>query len=370
MSSFCITGGRIWDGSRFMEGNLFWDDGGRIQVLGDVASPGKAEPLTETGALGKAAPRADYVFDAAGALVCPGLVDVHTHFKGISTDLYGMQAEMACFPFGVTAAADCGAEFGSRKELDNMMVKNVVFAAVPIRNNTADLTAAEENVQKFGDKTIGLKVYFDHEVADTAPLKQVCQYARRLGLKVMVHCSDQSSVSMADTLNVLSKGDILTHMYHGGPCCGAVDDFSSLQKARERGIILDTGCAGYVHTDFAVLKKAVEQGVLPDTISSDITKLSAYVRGGRYGLTLCMSMFKTLGVPEEKILRAVTLDAAAALGQNWGHLSVGGPADITVLRYGNQPYSLTDREGNTMEDRKGYECVLTVSGGQIVYRSL
>lgn len=351
MGSFCIANGRIWDGCRFTEGNLCWDESGKILSI------------SGTGA------EADYVFDASGMLVCPGLVDIHTHMRGISTDLYGMQTEMACFPFGVTAAADCGAEYGGREKLDDIMVKNVVFAAVPMKNNQADLETAEENLKKFGDKAIGLKVYFDHEVRDTEPLQQVCRFARQRGLKVMVHCSAQSTVSMAETLEVLSPGDILTHMYHGGPCSAQADDFACLGRARERGVLLDSGCAGYVHTNFGVLRTALERGVFPDTISSDITKLSAYIRGGRYGLTLCMSMFRTLGMPEERILRAVTCDAAKALGQNWGRLAVGGPADIAVLRYGSQPYSLTDWEGNTLEDVLGYECTMTVSGGQIVYRA-
>lgn len=352
MGSFCIANGRIWDGTRFLEGSLLWDDSGKILAMGDVA------------------PEADYVYDAAGSIVSPGLVDIHTHMRGISTDLYGMQTEMACFPFGVTAAADCGAEYGGREKLDDMMVKNVVFAAVPMHDNTADLVTAEENLRKFGDKAIGLKVYFDHGVTDTTPLEQVCAFARQRGLKVMVHRSVHSTVSMADTLACLSPGDIQTHIYHGGPRSAREDDFASQLEAKKRGVILDSGCAGYVHTNYAVLRRAMELGVTPNTISSDITKLSAYIRGGRYGLTLCMSQFKTLGMPEEQILRAVTSDAAPALGQNWGRLRVGGPADIAVLRYGYQPYSLTDDEGNTLADDRGYQCALTVAGGQIVYRSL
>lgn len=351
MGSFCIANGRIWDGSRFTTGNVLWDDSGKILDIGTGTD-------------------ADYVYDASGALVCPGLVDIHTHMRGISTDLYGMQTEMACFPFGVTAAADCGAEYGSREMLDGFMVKNVAFAAVPMKDNRVDLETAEKNLKKFGDKAIGLKVYFDHGVTDTTPLEQVCRFARERGLKVMVHRSVNSTVPMADSLSVLSSGDIQTHIYHGGPCSAREDDFMSLQRAKERGVILDTGCAGHVHTNFAVLRRAMELGVTPNTISSDITKLSAYIRGGRYGLTLCMSMFKTLGMPEEQILRAVTTDAAAALGQRWGRMEVGGPADIAVLRYGPHPYSLTDGEGNTLADTMGYECGLTVSGGQTVYRSI
>ena len=64
--------------------------------------------------------------------------------------------------------------------------------------------------------------------------------------------------------------------------------------------------AGHVHTDFGVLKRAIDADCLPDTISTDITKASAYKRGGRYGMTMCMSIAKHLGMQEEDIFRAVT----------------------------------------------------------------
>ena len=39
-----------------------------------------------------------------------------------------------------------------------------------------------------------------------------------------------------------------------------------------------------------------------DTISTDITKFSAYKRGGRYGLPMCMGIAKVSGMSEEDII--------------------------------------------------------------------
>ena len=50
--------------------------------------------------------------DAEGKYLIPGLIDLHTHLKGVSCDKYGIAAESCCFPFGVTAAVDAGAELG------------------------------------------------------------------------------------------------------------------------------------------------------------------------------------------------------------------------------------------------------------------
>ena len=116
---------------------------------------------------------------------------------------------------------------------------------------------------------------------------------------------------------------------------------------------------------------AIASGILPDTVSTDITRLSAYTRGGRYGMTLCMSICAYMGMSEEDIFRATTSKPARALGKEneWGRLSVGRIADIAVLSYTDEGFDLTDKAGNRIKSDKGYRCVLTVSDGQVVYRN-
>ena len=191
--------------------------------------------------------------------------------------------------------------------------------------------------------------------------------AREKGLKVMVHCS-HSPVPMREIVCALSKGDILTHIYHGGAHSALEEDFACFHEAKKRGVIMDSGFAGYVHTDFKVLQEAFANGYYPDTISSDITCCSAYKRGGKYGLTLCMSLAKNLGMSEEKLFSAVTAAPAAALQKEWGILKVGGPADLAVLEWAEEPYDLTDGQGNQVQNSMGYRCDLTISDGFVLYR--
>jgi type I restriction enzyme M protein len=54
----------------------------------------------------------------------------------------------------------------------------------------------------------------------------------------------------------------------------------------------------------------------PDTISTDITCFSAYKRGGRYGMTMCMNMAKNVGISEGDIFKAVTSNPAKVLGKD------------------------------------------------------
>ena len=354
MAKILIKNGRVWDGSKF-----FFAD-----VLTEQDKIAKIEPHIDTSA--------DFIYDATGKTVSAGLVDAHVHLRGISTEKFGTPAETSCFPFGVTAAADASGENGNKALIDSFAVKTLTFAKAKIRDNRADFTRTAERLSLFSKKAIGIKVYFDtamSQISDISPLREICEFAHPKGLRVMVHCSG-SPVKMAEILDTLGTGDILTHTFHGGANNAAEDGFEGIHRAQERGVVIDVGFAGHVHTDFGILQQAIERGIVPDVISTDITKLSAYTRGGRYGMTMCMSIAKLLGMSEEDIFRAVTSNSARALGKenDWGTLAVGRVADIAVLDYTDEGFDLTDKAGNHIQSNVGYRCRLTLSDGQVVYK--
>ncbi len=354
MDTILIKNGTVWTGDTFLRADVLCENG----IVSKIEAG-----LTDS---------ADIVFDATDKIVSAGLVDIHVHLKGFASDEFGIPSEMCSFPFGVTAVNDAGSGYGDKTRLDSLTVKRVVFVYTGICDNHTILTETDAMIEKYGEYVRGIKVYFDTDnpdVRDITPLKEACAFARARGLQVMVHCSN-SPVSMAEIIRTLNTGDIVTHLYHGGinGCCE--DDYLAFKLAAEKGVILDAGFAGNVHTDFERLKYAVASGYLPDTIGSDITCRSAYKRGGRYGLTLCMSMARAAGMREEDIFRAVTATPAAVLGkgQEWGHLRIGAPADIAVLGFTNEPFDFTDAAGHRFSETKGYRCALTVLDGQIVFK--
>lgn len=352
MAGILIKNGKVWNGESFFSADVL-TEGPKIAKIG--------KNLPD---------EADFTFDAKGKIVSAGLVDLHVHLRGISSDRYGIQAEMSSFPFGVTAVNDAGAAHGNEEKLKNFAVKNTVFASVDIIENHINRSKAEERLVRFGDQAVGLKVYFDTTVSncwDLTPIKEVCAMAREKGLRVMVHCS-HSPVPMSDIVEALSAGDILTHIYHGGEHSSLAEDFACFALAKKKGVVMDSGFAGDVHADFEVLAKALERGFYPDTLSTDITCCSAYKRGGKYGMTLCMSLVKNLGMNEEALFKSVTSAPAKALGQEWGLLKEGGAADLAVFDWGEEPYCLTDERGNCAAGTEGYRCVLTVSDGFVLYR--
>lgn len=351
-----IKNGRVWNGETFLDADVLTKNNRVIAIFKNISEP------------------VDFVYDAAGKIVSAGLVDAHMHMRGISCAAHGTPTEASCFSFGVTTAADAGAVNGSKDLLDSLMVKNRVFVPVEFTDNKPNLENIESRLfRKYGNKVVGIKVCFDTEQYDVrtiAPLKEVCNFAQKRRLKVMVH-STNSPVPMHEIAGVLCEGDILTHAFHGGKNNAAEDGLACIRLAKKRGVYVDVGMAGFVHTNFAVYKAAIQSGALPDIISTDLTRFSAFQRGGRYGMTMCMSIAKDLGMGETEIFKAVTATPARALGmeRECGFLTVGGCADIVVLGYGDAPFSMTDQAGNRIEGKKGYQCYLTLSNGDVVWRA-
>ena len=353
MASILIKNGRVWDGERF-----FYAD---VLTEGDRIS--KIEPHISE--------KAEFVYDAAGKTVTPGLVDAHVHMRGLNKK-FGIHVELSSIPFGVTAAADAGAAYGDKALLDTFLLKNVVFVSAKFQNNQAIFDSVERRLEAYGEKAVGIKVYFDttvSDIQDIQPLCQVVEYAEQKKLRIMVHSSN-SPISMGELLGTLRNGDILTHAYHGGKNNVSEDQYECIKEAKRRGVIIDAGLAGHVHTDFKVFGDAIRIGAIPDLITTDITRFSAYKRGGRYGMTMCINIAKTLGMCDEDIFKAVTSNPAKALGKEneWGHLKVGRCADIAVFDYTNEGFDLTDKAGNHIANDRGYRCMMTVADGEVVYR--
>jgi len=350
MDKFLIKNGMLWNGNGFSKKDVLFE-GKHVTKIDDNI---------EVDTLRK--------FDASGLIVMPGLIDIHMHMRNVSIDAFGTDVSASCFPNGVTCAVDASAVSGDKEFLDTFAVKNAVFVHPTFNNGNYNFDNFEQYSKSYGDKLLGFKLFYDGDNFDgVTPLKEVCAFAKDKGLKVMVH-TNNSPVSMMDIAKTLNKGDIITHAFHGGRNNAAEDNFECLKFAREKGIVIDTGFAGHVHTDFTVLKKAIDAKFYPDTISSDLTRASAFIRFGRYGLNYCMSIMRTLGMPDEEILLAVTKNAAKAVGKEneWGNLEIGC-TDVTVLGLTDEKYSITDKQGKTVSDNKSYRTYLTVVNGDAVY---
>lgn len=349
-----IKNGHVWNGESFFLSDVLTNNEG-IECISKHINQ-----------------NADYTIDAKGKFVLPGLIDAHTHLCGISSIDIGAQAEMACFPFGVTATADAEGIYGCKERLNFLAVKNTVFAKALIENDNVNIDDIKQKLTKYGEKAVGVKIFFDAQdpnVRSAKPLRQICEFASANSLIVMVHPIN-APVPMAEVLDNLKTGDILTHPFHGGNNNAADDNYKSIVEAKRRGVITDLGFEGYVNTNLGFMQDAIAMGIEPDIISTDLTKVSLCMRGGKYGLTMCMSVARKMGMSDETIFKAVTSTPARVLGKGgeWGCLKEGGCADIAIIDYADEGFDLTDMFGNHISSNHGYKCMFTISNGNVVYR--
>ena len=353
MRKILIKNGRVWDGYGFSTKDIYIESGRISQMAESIDLP------------------AQYTIDATEKTVLPGLVDMHTHVRGLAKETFSAYPDIGCLPFGVTTAVEAGAEFGDLAFMQAQTVKLYAFCKVRVRDNHAILEETDRLLSKYGQRTVGVKLYFDTRttpVTDTTPIRELCSYAQERRLQVMIHCS-QPPCSIAKIVDVLRPGDILSHAFEGGRHSAYEDDFRGLSMAKEKKVVLDGAFSGAGHLDIQLLAEAIRRGIQPDTISTDLTGRSSFKRGGRYGLTQCMGVARLLGMPEEDVFRSVTTNPAACLGRKecTGRLAVGGDADIAIIRWGHEPILLRDRAGNCLESEMGYRCTHTLINGELVF---
>ena len=322
------------------------------------------------------------VLDAADRLVVPGLIDIHVHAR---------DAELPPSEFlstGVTTMVDAGSRGADNvKELiddfaipaDNRMriMLNIGRLGnfpngIPefIENlDQADVKQAIAAVEMYGDWIVGIKARLSQFIArdeDQEVLRRAIEAADATGLPVMIHIGDTYS-PLPVLLDMLRPGDIVTHMAAPNPH-GILDDnmriLPEVWAARERGIRFDFGNGLNEHWAWPVAQAALEQGFPPDTITSDLTVTGRTEQV--IDLPNVVSKWLLLGMPLNDAIACVTSNAAATFRQlnPYGTLSVGAPADVTILELAEGDFDFVD---NYKAVRKGTQRLMTrgvVMGGK------
>jgi dihydroorotase len=327
------------------------------------------------------------VVDAAGLLVLPGLVDMHSHVFHDFT-YWGLDPDLLAHDSGVTCWVDAGSAGaltlrGFRKHVvQRAGVRIKAFVNISSIGLVApeyelsqpaylDLDLLRRALAGNLDFVVGIKVRMASPTVGTTgllALQRALQAAAEHELPIMVHISD-SPPQISEVLAVLRPGDIVTHCCTGGTmklvdAGGALLD--AARDALERGIILDVG-HGAGSLNFASADAMLSAGVTPHVISTDLHQMSLHVNSlassdavespvvqftgradDRFNLPLCMSKFLALGVPLAEVVAATTSRPAAVLGlsDQIGGLSVGSRADLGLFRLVDGSVRFTDVAGN------------------------
>ena len=325
--------------------------------------------------------------DASGKLVVPGLIDLHAHVYPQASAL-GLPAD-ELVPYTATAtyvsAGDAGANnFSAFKHYIIAQSRSRIFAFVHISNiglagfpvgeelnpDYLDVEAAARTVAENADVAIGVKVRISKNVVGgngLEPLKRAVAAAERAGggARVMCHIGDAPG-DLAQLLDLLRPGDILTHTYSGAGnnTVQSGNVLPAALEAKKRGVIIDVGHGGGSF-DYTVAEPAIAQGLAPDTISSDIHAVSGNTPGMPY-LPWVMSKFLNLGFSLEDVVAMTTINPARLIGrvEKLGTLQVGAPADVSILELVEAPVTFVDTRKNTRQGDRWLKPVQTVRAGR------
>jgi dihydroorotase len=323
------------------------------------------------------APNGSQVRDVSGAAVAPGLIDIHTHVyhkaTSLSVDPGFIARRSACTTLVDAGSAGAGNYDGFR---DYVMAHSPyrIFAFLNISfpgifGFDKDVSIGEataramlpvhrcvEKIEANRDRIIGVKVRIGGIVTGDlglGALELALEAANAVDLPLMTHIGHPPP-SYSDVVDMLRPGDILTHCYRPEPNSAIGADGKVLEavwQARERGVLFDIahgmGAFGY---DTA--EAALRDGFKPDLISSDVHVIA--VEGPGYDMLHTMSKLLNCGLTLAEVIGMSTSRPALAIQRpELGHLGVGAPADITVLREYGSSYVFEDvvgtrRQGSTL----------------------
>lgn len=368
MTGVLLTGGEVFDAET---GALHRGSVGVVD--GRIASAPEEVPAGWT------------VIDVHGAVVVPGLIDLHTHvFDG--QDL-GVAIDRIAPRSGVTTVVDAGSSgahlLGAfRRSITDLRDVGVVpFLNVSSIGTTSIMLAGELHapyvdadtavraVEASEDLIAGIKVRASANVGGAFTDRALAiarDVADRVDKPLMVHLGPAPS-SVTGILRILRDGDILTHAFTGWTGNTIVSDGAVIDAAlaaRERGVVFDLG-HGMSGVGYDVVRAAVAAGFAPDTVSTD---LHSYSTAQVVDLPSVMGVCVALGMSVPSVLRAVTATPARVLGIARGSLRVGGIADLTVLRIGPGRGGVrADAFGGEVVESVRFIPELTMRAGRIVF---
>jgi dihydroorotase len=366
-----VKGGRVVDPSQDLEGarDVGIRNGHIAAVAADLAHA-----------------RARHVIDAGGCLVMPGIVDLHAHVYPYGSAI-GLPADelvpLSCTTTAVSAG-DAGANnFAGFRRLAIAQSRTRLFAFVHIANHGlsgfpvpemvnidhADVEVAARAVVENRDVAIGIKVRQTRNIVGAhglEPLRRAIAAAELAagGARVMCHIGDVPS-TLAELLDLMRPGDIVTHAYSGAGN-NIVKDGRVLDAARAaqaRGVIIDVG-HGAGSFDYTVIEAALAQGLPPTTISSDIHAFSSSAPGRPF-MPWVMSKFLNLGFSLSEVVAMSTVVPARIIDRvdKLGTLQEGAPADVAILRLVEEEVRFVDTRGNTRQGSRYLAPVQTIRAG-------
>lgn len=330
--------------------------------------------------------RAQSVLDAKGLYVTPGWIDLHTHiFLGTASNAIHPDKDAGVYT-GVTTLAEPGGFRGTevdafrRNIIDKSITRVVGFVNIAAHRTAPgtpmqgswklfDQEITVQAIEDNRDILKGVKVLASIIHAGnlgTTPTKLAVQAARESGTRVMAHIGKAPPV-VQDTLNLLGRGDIVTHSMRGFP--GGIfhsngRPVAEAWEALERGVRFDLG-HGAASFAWSAARNAQKHNFPIHSLSTDIH--SGSYKGPVWSYGKNMAKYLHLGYTVEELVQMTTLGPAELIDEakELGSLSTDTVADLTLFRIANQQTTLTDSRGISETGERDIQPVHCIRAGKV-----
>ena len=330
------------------------------------------------------------VVNLRGLYVSPGLVDIHVHVYAGTGEQNSYAGDNSLYPdgfmlrVGVTTVADAGCsgwrnfEDFKQRVIDRAKTRVLVFLNIVGNGmrgpkyendlNDMEVKPAVEMAQKYKGLIVGIKTAH-YAGPEWTPVEHAVEAGTIANIPVMVDFgANRPERPMPELVTKkLRPGDIYTHCYSGlrneQTESGHVNP--AMFEGRKRGVIFDVGHGGGSFA-WRIAVPSMKEGFLPDSISTDIHIGS--MNSGMKDMTNVMSKFLVMGMPLDEVVAKSTWNPAREIHhEELGNLSVGSPADVTVLRLEQGSFGYTDMYGARLKGDKKLVAELTLRDGKVVY---
>lgn len=357
--------------------------------------------------------------DASGMLVTPGLIDSHGHVFQYVTGRFGMDADLCGVRSGVTTLIDQGGPSCMTLPAFREYVVNAkqsrVFAYLSsylvggmeghyypslYKPDCVDVDATVKSAKANLDIVKGFKAHA--ELGGFARwgievMKQAAQIGEQAALPVYIHFGQlwplpetgangvDPDTILEQVVPLLKAGDILAHPFtrHPGGFVNKEGQVHPIvREAIDRGLKIDVGHGS--HFSYRMAQIALDAGIEPDTLGADMHGYNTHVPAPagtpkehsdgehmffgkqRFSLTSAMTAMLALGMPINKVVSMCTDKVVDVFGlpAELGSLSVGNPADITVLHDDRGQFALRDNEDTQLIGQRRLRPALCLRDGQ------